>query len=181
MFLEKKIQNIKGTVSRFEDQLAKDGSIPNQPNALQSRNKQLQVLYFIMQPKTFRIIWECRAWGATKGSKHLLFLCYAIKQVLRKDVASTKDELNNLGKELDLTQQASSSLQRSFNEYCPDIRRQENEVKGLKSRYTTVDNQLQGRWEKTMTPASLYVHSSDVLSNVFFFTVFVMTVFYFLL
>lgn len=91
--------------------------------------------------------------GSYEGVEHevpqrdpnIYFLCYAIEQILRKDAASTKDELNNLGKELDLTQQACSSLQRSFDEYCPDIRRQENEVKRLKNRYTTFDNQLQDR------------------------------------
>lgn len=67
---------------------------------------------------------------------------------MRKDVASKKDDLNKLGRDLDLTGQACSSLQRSFNEYCPDIRRQENGVKQLKNRYTTVNNQLQERWVK---------------------------------
>lgn len=43
MFLEKKIQNVESFVSGFEDQLAKDGTIPDQPNALQSRQQQLQV------------------------------------------------------------------------------------------------------------------------------------------
>lgn len=67
---------------------------------------------------------------------------------MRKDVASKKDDLNKLGKDLDLTEQACSSLQRSFNEYCPDIHRQQNGVKQLKNRYTTVNNQLQERWVK---------------------------------
>ncbi|GAA6215524.1 envoplakin-like [Lates japonicus] len=107
MFLEKQIQNVDGIVSGFENQLAKDGTILDQSNALQSRNQQLQIL--------------------------------------RKDVASKKDEVNKLGRDLDLTKQACSSLQQSFNEYCPDIRRQENEVKHLKNRYTNVNNQLQER------------------------------------
>uniref|UniRef100_A0A8C9XNW0 Envoplakin b n=1 Tax=Sander lucioperca TaxID=283035 RepID=A0A8C9XNW0_SANLU len=67
------------------------------------------------------------------------------KQVLRQDVTSKKDELTKLGRDLDLTSQSCRSLQQSFNEYCPDIRRQENEVKQLKNRYTTVNNQLQER------------------------------------
>lgn len=67
---------------------------------------------------------------------------------MRKDVASKKDELTKLGRDLDMTEQACSSLQRSFSEYCPDIRRQEKEVKQLKNRYTTVNNQLQERWVK---------------------------------
>uniref|UniRef100_A0A3Q2QJ67 Envoplakin b n=1 Tax=Fundulus heteroclitus TaxID=8078 RepID=A0A3Q2QJ67_FUNHE len=41
--------------------------------------------------------------------------------------------------------QACSTLQQRFNEYCPDIRRQENQVKLLKNRYTSVNNQLQDR------------------------------------
>lgn len=66
-------------------------------------------------------------------------------QTLLKDAASKKEELNKLGKELELTEQACSSLQQNFNEYCPDIRRQETEVKLLKNRFTNVNNQLQDR------------------------------------
>ncbi|XP_068574937.1 envoplakin [Cebidichthys violaceus] len=107
IFLEKQKQNVEGIVSGFEDMLAKDGTILDQPNVLPSRNQKLQLTL--------------------------------------KDVASKKDELNKLGKDLDLTGQASRSLQQSFNEYCPDIRRQENEVKQLRGRYTNVNNQLQER------------------------------------
>ncbi|XP_069557355.1 envoplakin [Brachyistius frenatus] len=107
MFLEKQKQNVEGLVSGFEEELAKDKAILDQPDALQSRNHKLQVI--------------------------------------RTDVASSKGELNKLGKELDLTEQACRALQQSFNEYCPDIRRQENEVKNLKNRYTNVNNQLQER------------------------------------
>uniref|UniRef100_A0A3Q1F1M5 Envoplakin-like n=1 Tax=Acanthochromis polyacanthus TaxID=80966 RepID=A0A3Q1F1M5_9TELE len=103
MFLEKQIKNVDGIVSGFEEQLAKDGAVLDQPNALQSRNQKL------------------------------------------KDVASRKDELNKLGRELDLTEKACSSLRQSFNEYCPDILRQRNQVKNLKNRYTNVNNQLQER------------------------------------
>ncbi|KAM4535188.1 envoplakin-like [Fundulus diaphanus] len=66
-------------------------------------------------------------------------------QTMQKDVLSKKEELNTLGKDLDLTKQACSTLQQRFNEYCPDIRRQENQVKLLKNRYTSVNNQLQER------------------------------------
>lgn len=64
---------------------------------------------------------------------------------MRKNVASKTDEFNKLGRDLDLTEQACSPLQRSFNEYCPDIQRQEDEVKKLNNRYVTVNNQLQER------------------------------------
>lgn len=78
------------------------------------------------------------------------FLChYVVKQEMSKDVASKKDELKKLGKELDLTEQACNSLQQNLNEYCPDIRRQENQVKNLKNRYTSINSQLQERWEKS--------------------------------
>ncbi|CAJ1075760.1 envoplakin [Xyrichtys novacula] len=107
LYLEKQMKNVDDMVSGYEDQLANDGAILNQPNALQSRNQQLQNL--------------------------------------RKDLTSKKDELNKLGKDLDLTQQACSSLQQSFKEYCPDMQRQENEVKQLKNRYMNVSNQLQDR------------------------------------
>lgn len=55
MFLERQMQNVEGIVSGFEEKLAKDGAILNQQNALPSRNQQLQVLYFITQPKKSKI------------------------------------------------------------------------------------------------------------------------------
>lgn len=51
MFLERQMQNVDGIVSGFEDQLARDGGILDEPLALQNRNQQLQVLYFRLQPK----------------------------------------------------------------------------------------------------------------------------------
>uniref|UniRef100_A0A3B4ZBM4 Envoplakin-like n=1 Tax=Stegastes partitus TaxID=144197 RepID=A0A3B4ZBM4_9TELE len=66
-------------------------------------------------------------------------------QALSKEAASRKDELNKLGRELDLTEKASSSLRQNFNEYCPDIQRQGTQVKNLKNRYANVNNQLQDR------------------------------------
>ncbi|KAJ0058417.1 hypothetical protein NL108_014138, partial [Boleophthalmus pectinirostris] len=66
-------------------------------------------------------------------------------QALKKDAASQKEELNKLGKELELTEQACNSLQQNFSEYCPDIRRQENQVKALRNRYSNVNTQLSDR------------------------------------
>lgn len=62
-----------------------------------------------------------------------------------RDITSKKDDLTKLGRDLELTEQACSSLQRAVNEYCPDIRRQEKAVKHLKNRYANVNNQLQER------------------------------------
>lgn len=44
MFLERQIQNVESVVSGFEQQLAKDGAVPDQTHALLSRSQQLQVL-----------------------------------------------------------------------------------------------------------------------------------------
>ncbi|KAM4635679.1 envoplakin [Polymixia lowei] len=107
MFLEKQIQNVEDIVSGFEDQLVKDGAIPDTPSALQTRSQQLQTM--------------------------------------RKDVASKQDEIHKLGRDLELTEQVCNSLQNGFQEYCPDIRHQETEVKHLKNRYTNIRNQLQER------------------------------------
>ncbi|XP_054616002.1 envoplakin-like [Dunckerocampus dactyliophorus] len=107
MFLERQMQKVEGTVSGFEQQLVKDGAIPDQTNALMSRSRQLQDV--------------------------------------RQAVSLKKDDLNTLGRDLDVTKQVCSSLQQNFNEYCPDIRRQESEVKHLKNRFTSVKNQLQER------------------------------------
>ncbi|KAK5619389.1 hypothetical protein CRENBAI_004552 [Crenichthys baileyi] len=68
-----------------------------------------------------------------------------LQQNLQQDVLPKKEEMNKLGKDLDLTKQACSTLQQSCDEYCPDIRRQESQVKLLKNRYTNINNQLQER------------------------------------
>eukprot|EP00063_Salmo_salar_P074208 XP_014049043.1 PREDICTED: envoplakin-like [Salmo salar] len=66
-------------------------------------------------------------------------------QNMRKDVASKQDEMLKLSRDLESTEQLSSSLQKGFHEYCPDIHRQQTEVKHLKNRYANVNSQLQER------------------------------------
>ncbi|CDQ70725.1 unnamed protein product [Oncorhynchus mykiss] len=66
-------------------------------------------------------------------------------QNMRKDVALKQDEMLKLSRDLESTEQLSSSLQKGFHEYCPDIRRQQTEVKHLKNRYANVNSQLQER------------------------------------
>lgn len=61
------------------------------------------------------------------------------------DVASKKNELVLLGRDLDMAEQTCNPLERSFTEYCPDIYHQQNKVKRLKNRYTIINNQLQER------------------------------------
>ncbi|XP_076121399.1 envoplakin [Alosa pseudoharengus] len=63
-------------------------------------------------------------------------------QTLRKDVTNKKDDMLKLDRDLETTGQLCSSLQKTFHEYCPDIRHQESEVKRLKNRYANVNNQL---------------------------------------
>lgn len=43
MFLERQMHNVDNVVSGFEQQLAKDGAVPDQRNALQNRSQLLQV------------------------------------------------------------------------------------------------------------------------------------------
>lgn len=62
------------------------------------------------------------------------------------DLASKKNEVVLLGRDLDMAEQACNPLERSFTEYCPDICNQQNKVKRLKNRYTMINNQLQERW-----------------------------------
>lgn len=147
MFLERQIQTVEGIVSGFEEKLAKDGTILDQKNVLPSRKTQLQVLYYNTMKKSQRFN-NVRI-GLYDPNLFFFFISalspYTIKQAMLKDVASQKEEVNKLGRDLDLTEQACSPLQQSFNEYCPDIRRQENTVKHLRNRYTNVKNQAQER------------------------------------
>ncbi|KAK0149055.1 Envoplakin [Merluccius polli] len=63
-------------------------------------------------------------------------------QNMRKDLVSQQDDIFKLGRELELTQQSGSSLQKVFNEYCPDIHHQGAQVKQLRNRYTNLNDQL---------------------------------------
>ncbi|KAL4648027.1 envoplakin [Arapaima gigas] len=105
--LENQIKKVDTIISGFEKQLSNDKTIPDVPNAIQTRTQEIQRL--------------------------------------RKDVASKQDEMNKLNKELETTEQLCSTLQKSYQEYCPDIRRQESEVNRLRNRYATISKQLQER------------------------------------
>lgn len=64
---------------------------------------------------------------------------------MRKDVASAQSEMQKLSEDLEALKKLSSSLQQGYQEYCPDIRKHETEVKNLQSRYANVSNQLNER------------------------------------
>ncbi|XP_026096154.1 envoplakin [Carassius auratus] len=107
MFLEKQIKKVDDMLTVFEDQLAADTGILDEPNAIRIHSKQLQIM--------------------------------------SKEVASKKNDIQQLNRELEVTEQACSSLQKGFQEYCPDIRHQEAEVRRLRNRYSNINSQLQQR------------------------------------
>ncbi|XP_017337059.1 envoplakin [Ictalurus punctatus] len=61
------------------------------------------------------------------------------------DIAAQEEDIQKLNKDLELTVQLCGHLQKSFQEYCPDIHRQETEVRKLRNRYANINNQLQQR------------------------------------
>ncbi|XP_056315758.1 envoplakin a [Danio aesculapii] len=66
-------------------------------------------------------------------------------QGLKRDIAGSQNEMQKLSEELEALKKLCSSLQQGYQEYCPDVRRQEAEVKNLQSRYSNVINQLSER------------------------------------
>ncbi|TSX99860.1 Envoplakin [Bagarius yarrelli] len=66
-------------------------------------------------------------------------------QDIKNDFAAHKGDIQELNKDLELTEQLCGHLQKNFQEYCPDIYRQETEVRNLRNRYTNINNQLQQR------------------------------------
>ncbi|KAB5584462.1 hypothetical protein PHYPO_G00107800 [Pangasianodon hypophthalmus] len=66
-------------------------------------------------------------------------------QNLKKDVSAAQPEMQKLNKDLETTEKLCSSLQQGYQEYCPDIRRQEAQVKSLQNRYANLNNQLVDR------------------------------------
>ncbi|KAJ0050675.1 hypothetical protein NL108_005058 [Boleophthalmus pectinirostris] len=66
-------------------------------------------------------------------------------QSQKRAVAAAEGDMKKLSQDLELTEQLCSSLQQSYQEYCPDIPRQRTDVKKLQTRYTNVGNQLNER------------------------------------
>ncbi|KAM4595525.1 envoplakin a [Fundulus diaphanus] len=71
----------------------------------------------------------------------------------RQSVAAAQDDMKKLNQNLEITEKLCSSLQQDYQEYCPDIQRQRNDVKQLQSRYANVANQLKER-ENVLQEAS---------------------------
>ncbi|XP_061584772.1 envoplakin-like [Cololabis saira] len=63
----------------------------------------------------------------------------------RRSVAAAQDDVKKLSQDLEATEQLCSSLQQSYQEYCPDVQRQGKEVKQLQTRYANVASQLKER------------------------------------
>ncbi|XP_072318365.1 envoplakin a [Eucyclogobius newberryi] len=66
-------------------------------------------------------------------------------QSQKKALVAADGDMKKLSTDLELTEQLCSSLQQSYQEYCPDIQRQRTDVKRLQTHYTNVGNQLNER------------------------------------
>ncbi|KAL7826628.1 hypothetical protein AOLI_G00318370 [Acnodon oligacanthus] len=77
-------------------------------------------------------------------------------QNIQTDVAAKKDDIQKLNRDMELTEQLCGHLQKSFQEYCPDINRQETEVRRLRNRYANINNQLQQRLDLMQEAANKY-------------------------
>ncbi|KAI5087428.1 envoplakin [Silurus meridionalis] len=64
---------------------------------------------------------------------------------IKSDVAARQEDIQKLNNDLELTEQLCGHLQKSFHEYCPDIYRQETEVRNLRNRYANISHQLRQR------------------------------------
>ncbi|XP_073727004.1 envoplakin a isoform X1 [Misgurnus anguillicaudatus] len=74
-------------------------------------------------------------------------------QSLKRDVAGNQSEMQKLSEDLEGLKKLCSSLEQGYQEYCPDIQKQETEVKNIQSRYANVSNQLHER-ERLLQEAS---------------------------
>ncbi|KAM4751055.1 envoplakin-like [Anableps anableps] len=74
----------------------------------------------------------------------------------RQSVARIQDDLMKLNQDLETTEMLCRSLQQGHQEYCPNIQRQQNDVKQLQSRYTNVVNQLKERENILQEASSKY-------------------------
>uniref|UniRef100_A0AAY5EFM4 SH3 domain-containing protein n=1 Tax=Electrophorus electricus TaxID=8005 RepID=A0AAY5EFM4_ELEEL len=68
-----------------------------------------------------------------------------VMQRLSKDSAAMKEDVQKLNRDLELTEQLCAHLQKSFQEFCPDIRHQEADVRRLRNRYANINNELKQR------------------------------------
>uniref|UniRef100_A0A8C4T782 Envoplakin a n=1 Tax=Erpetoichthys calabaricus TaxID=27687 RepID=A0A8C4T782_ERPCA len=75
-------------------------------------------------------------------------------QRMKRDLSNSQDELQKLQRDYAKAEQQSSALQKGYQEYCPDIKRQQLDVQKLNSRYANVANQLEHR-DKLIKEAEL--------------------------
>ncbi|KAF7655666.1 hypothetical protein LDENG_00052700 [Lucifuga dentata] len=62
-----------------------------------------------------------------------------------KAVTAAQGDMKKLSSDLETTEQLCSSLEKGYQEYCPDIQRQTTQTKQLQNRYGNVVNQLNDR------------------------------------
>uniref|UniRef100_A0A3Q2PG61 Envoplakin a n=1 Tax=Fundulus heteroclitus TaxID=8078 RepID=A0A3Q2PG61_FUNHE len=68
-----------------------------------------------------------------------------MEDIQQRSVARIQGNMMKLDQDLEMTEKLCSSLRHGYQEYCPDIQRQRNDVKQLHNRYTNVTNQLKER------------------------------------
>lgn len=148
-------------VSGYEKQLSRDGPVLDFPNSLQKRNQDVQVSkefwYFAVRFKGNTQCCKMKrnplVFVHNKLWSPCWLICIIFKfiliyfQNLRKDVAASQPEMQKLNRDLETTEKLCSSLQQGYQEYCPDIRRQEAQVKSLQNRYANLNNQLVDRYD----------------------------------
>uniref|UniRef100_A0A3B3S1I3 Envoplakin b n=1 Tax=Paramormyrops kingsleyae TaxID=1676925 RepID=A0A3B3S1I3_9TELE len=64
---------------------------------------------------------------------------------LRERREGLESDMQQLGRDLEAVQQMCSSLQAGYQEYCPDLGRQNTEVQSIRKRYSNLQNQLKSR------------------------------------
>lgn len=80
-----------------------------------------------------------------RGAQFCVTHAFLVLQYIETEVAAKQEDIQKMNKDLELTEQLCGHLQKSFHEYCPDIHRQETEVRNLRNRYANISNQLQQR------------------------------------
>ncbi|XP_047671620.1 envoplakin-like [Tachysurus fulvidraco] len=85
---------------------------------------------------------------------------------IENDFVAHKEDIQKLNKDLENTKQLCGHLQKSFQEYCPDIYRQETEVRSLRNRYANVNNQLQQRLELMLELTNKYSSFKSIVRSI---------------
>ncbi|XP_069762201.1 periplakin isoform X2 [Narcine bancroftii] len=89
-------------------------------------------------------------------------------EAMRSELASKKPILQDAEQNLNSVKRSCNMLANNFHEHCPDVERQDTEVKNLNQRYDNLNNQLDRRIEnlqKAKNAYSTFRNGSDVLDS----------------